>query len=925
MADQQKHRIYLVDGSGYIFRAYHALPPLTRPDGTPVNAVMGFCNMLFKLLSDLLDDEYASHLAVVFDTSKQTFRSDIYPEYKANRPPAPEDLVPQFPLFRDAVAAFGVQSVEMAGFEADDLIATYAEQARAAGHEVVIVSSDKDLMQLVDDNITMLDPMKNRVIGAAEVHDKFFVAPDRVIDVQALAGDSTDNVPGVPGIGVKTAALLIGEYGDLDTLLERAGEIKQPKRRQNLIEHADMARISRDLVTLKRDVPVENTVDDFLISPPEPGPLINFLQENGFRQLTGKAAGRFGGEADLPAAAAEIVQPPAEREYELIQTVDRLQYWADEARRQGFVAVDTETTSLDAVAAELVGISLALRPGKACYIPVGHVGTAPAGQLDLGDGPADVPEQIPMEQVLDILRPVFADPSVLKIGQNIKYDATILAGVGAPLVAVDDTMLLSFVLDAGSHNHGMDDLSKLHLDIAPIPYKEIAGTGKSQIPFSQVPLDKALEYAAEDADITLRLHQMLKPRLAQEHMVSVYETIERPLVPVIAEMEQAGIRVDRDRLAALSNDFKTRAAALETEIHEMAGSNFNVGSPKQLGEILFDQMGLPGGKKTKTGAYGTGADVLEDLAAAGHELPSRVLSWRQLTKLTSTYTEALQKEIDANTGRVHTAFHMAGAATGRLSSNNPNLQNIPVRTEEGRQIREAFVAEPGYKLISADYSQIELRVLAHIADIQSLKQAFADGIDIHALTASQVFDIPVEDMDPMVRRSAKAINFGIVYGISAFGLARQLAIPQREAKSYIDAYFEQYPGIRDYMETTKARAREVGYVETIFGRRVHLKGINDKNGAKRSFSERAAINAPIQGSAADIIKRAMVRVPAALRAENLSARMLLQVHDELIFEAPENEIEETCALVTRVMQNAASLSVPLVVDAGVGDNWNQAH
>lgn len=925
MAEQEQHLVYLIDGSGYIFRAYHALPPMTRADGTPVNAVYGFSNMLYKLLDDTLQSGKATHFAVIFDTAGKTFRSDIYSEYKANRPPAPEDLIPQFPLFREAVRAFGLPCLEMRGYEADDLIATYAEQAREQGHKVIIVSSDKDLMQLVDDNITMLDPMKNRPIGIPEVQEKFFVHPDKVIDIQALAGDSTDNVPGVPGIGVKTAAQLIDEYGDLDTLLERAGEIKQPKRRQNLQEHADLARISRELVTLKRDVPVEDGIADFLISEPEAEPLVAFLESNDFKTLTAKARARFGGEAAVADAAARDQTPPSEAEYELVTTMPALEAWIKRIEARGIVAVDTETNSLDPVAADLVGISLATEPGHACYIPLRHVGTAPAGQLDLDATATEVPEQIPVGDAIAALAPMLADSGILKIGQNIKYDCTILERAGAPVHPIDDTMLLSFVLDAGSHGHGMDELSRLHLDHSPIPYKEVAGTGKSQITFDQVPLDKACDYAAEDADITLRLWQILKPRLAMEQMATVYETIERPLVPIISAMEQAGIKADADILRALSNDFAERAVALEKDIHKIAGEEFNPGSPKQLGEILFDRMGLEGGKKTKTGAYATGADILEDLAAQGHELPRRILDWRQLTKLKSTYTDALQKEIDPGTGRVHTSYHMAGASTGRLASSDPNLQNIPIRTEEGRKIRTAFIAEPGHKLISADYSQIELRILAHIADIDALKQAFEDGADIHALTASEVFGIPLAEMDGDTRRKAKAINFGIIYGISAFGLARQLAIPQGEARAFIEAYFERYPGVKDYMDQARAQAREHGFVETLYGRRIHLSGIQDKNPARRNFSERAAINAPIQGSAADVIKRAMIRVPDALKDAGLKTRMLLQVHDELIFEAPENEVDATIEAVKATMEGAVSLSVPLIAEAGVGDSWAEAH
>lgn len=930
-----RHRIYLVDGSGYIFRAYHALPPLNRPDGTPVNAVYGFCNMLNKLIDDTLADGAVSHLAVIFDTARTSFRNDIYADYKANRPDPPEDLVPQFGLIRDAVRAFNLPCIELAGFEADDIIATYARQARETGAEVVIVSSDKDLMQLVGDGVTMLDPMKNRVIDVPEVHEKFGVGPEKVVDVQSLAGDSTDNVPGVPGIGVKTAAQLINEYGDLDTLLERAEEVKQNKRRENLIEFAEQARVSRDLVKLRDDVDLDECLDDLVVRLPEPEPLIAFVREQGFRQLIAKLSAKF--DLDEAEAAAEPGAPPeapGDAEYELVQTEAALKAWIDAIYKQGTVAVDTETTSLDAMAADLVGISLSVEPGRACYIPVGHQAPVGQGALDLGgsgggsaDDAADdgAPKQIPMKKALALLKPMLADRSILKIGQNIKYDMTVFRRYGVEVTPVDDTMLLSFCLESGLHGHGMDELSQLHLGIKPIPYKEVAGTGKSQITFDKVPLEKARDYAAEDADITLRLHKVLKPRLALDHMATLYETIERPLIPVLVEMESAGIKVDRGALVRLSEDFAERAAALEKEIHKLAGEEFNVGSPKQLGEILFDKMSLPGGKKTKTGAYGTGADVLEGLAAQGHDLPARVLDWRQLTKLKSTYTDALQTQINAETGRVHTSYAMAGASTGRLASTDPNLQNIPVRTEEGRKIRHAFVAEPGHKLLSADYSQIELRIVAHIADIAALKDAFRDGHDIHAMTASQVFGIPIDGMDPMVRRRAKAINFGIIYGISAFGLANQLGIARGEAQDYISAYFERFPGIRDYMDQAKESCRQHGFVNTIYGRKIHLPGINDKNPARRGFMERAAINAPIQGSAADVIKRAMIRIPPALANAKLKARMLLQVHDELIFEVPEKEADKTAKVVMETMEAAATISVPLTVDTGIADNWAEAH
>jgi len=920
-ADQPQH-VYLVDGSGYIFRAYHALPPMNRPDGTPTNAVFGFTNMILKLT----EDSDADCLAVIFDAGKTSFRNEIYDEYKANRPDPPEELIPQFPLIREATRAFNLPCIEMVNYEADDLIATYTRLARAAGADVTIVSSDKDLMQLVGPGVWMLDPMKNRSIGVDEVHEKFGVGPDKVVDVQALAGDSVDNVPGVPGIGVKTAAQLINEYGDLETLLERAEEIKQPKRRESLIEFADQARVSRRLVELNDDVPVEHKLEEFVRRAPDLDVLLSFLKEQAFRRLTARFEAESGG-GETPGLEA----PPKEVSYELVQDKNSLQSWVDAAIAQGYVAVDTETTSLDSQLADLVGISLALAPGRACYIPLAHRNPAAQGALDLGDGgdeAGDAPEQVPLDEALAVLRPMLEHPGVLKIGQNIKYDLGIFARYDVDVAPVDDTMLLSFVLDGGRHGHGMDQLASLHLDHQTIKYSSVAGTGKSQVTFDLVPLDKARDYAAEDADITLRLHQVLKPRLVGEHMCTVYETIERPLVPVVAAMERTGILVDPEQLKALSDDFSRRIADDESEIHDLAGEAFNIGSPKQLGEILFDRLGLPGGKKTKTGGYSTDSGVLEPLADS-HEIVSKVLSWRQLSKLKSTYTDALLEQINPRTKRVHTSYMMAGAQTGRLASTDPNLQNIPIRTEEGRKIREAFIAPPGHTLISLDYSQIELRLVAEMAGLESLRQAFLDGQDIHAMTASQVFDVPMAEMTPETRRRAKAINFGIIYGISAFGLSRQLGCSQGEAKAFIDAYFERFPGIRDYMDAMKEQAKATGFVETLFGRKVHLSGINDRNPAKRGYAERQAINAPLQGSAADIIKRAMIRVPPALAGAQLPAKMLLQVHDELLFEVPDDWVDRTVEVVREVMENATmpvrSLSVPLVVDAGSGENWDKAH
>ncbi|MEM0985309.1 MAG: DNA polymerase I [Pseudomonadota bacterium] len=919
--------LYLVDASAYIFRAYHALPPLSRAsDGLPVGAVSGFCNMLWKLLEDLRGKDRPTHFACIFDHSSYTFRNELYADYKANRPPPPEDLVPQFQLVREAAKAFATHALEQEGYEADDLIATYARQAEREGGRVTIVSSDKDLMQLVSDRVQMLDTMKNKTMGLEAVQEKFGVGPDRVIDVQALAGDSVDNVPGAPGIGVKTAAQLIETFGDVDTLLERAEEIKQPKRRQTLIDHAEDIRVSKALVTLKDDVPVEVGLEELGVADPDPKTLIGFLEDMEFRTITRRVKEHFeqeGVEVEASSEADDAV-PVETSAYATVTTLAELNTWVARATEQGYVAVDTETDSLDAQQARLVGVSLGLGPNDACYIPLQHID--PEGDDLLGD---KGPQQVPFDDAIAALKPLLENPDVLKVGQNIKYDLTVLASRGIHVHPFDDTMLLSFALHAGMHGHGMDELSERFLSHTPISYKSVAGTGKSQVTFDRVPLDKATPYAAEDADVTLRLWKAFRPRLPKETVTAVYERLDRPLIPVVAEMERAGIRVDRAHLSRLSADFAQRMAAHEAEAYELAGREFNMGSPKQLGEILFDEMGLPGGKKTKTGAWQTGADVLETLAAEGNALPRKILEWRTLSKLRSTYTEALQHAISPGTGRVHTTFSMAGAQTGRLSSNDPNLQNIPIRTDEGRKIREAFVAEPGHKLISADYSQVELRLLSHLANIDALKQAFLDGLDIHAMTASEMFDTPIEGMDPMVRRRAKAINFGIIYGISAFGLANQLSIPREEASSYIKAYFAKFPGIRTYMDETKASAREAGFVETAFGRRLHLKDIKSKNGASRAFAERQAINAPVQGSAADIIKRAMIAMPAALEKAGLKARMLLQVHDELIFEAPEAEVDDTLAVVKETMRKAPfpalEMSVPLVVDAQAADTWAEAH
>ncbi len=923
--------LHLIDGSAFIFRAYHALPPLTRKsDGMPIGAVAGFCNMLFRYVESNTGADAPTHVAVIFDKGSHTFRNDLYDRYKANREAMPEDLRPQIPLTRQATEAFNIACKEKEGWEADDIIATLAVQAREAGGRCTIISSDKDMMQLVGGGVEMLDAMKNRRIDRDGVFEKFGVGPERVVDVQALAGDSVDNIPGAPGIGIKTAALLINEYGDLDTLLERAGEIKQPKRRQTLIDNVDQIRLSRKLVELDINTPLDFTLEDLEFRDPEVETLLPFLAEMEFRTLTRRIASQLGVEAPeipekQPQAADQGAAPSVPFDtsaYVCVRDGAGLQPWLDQIAERGWVAVDTETTGLNEMIADLVGISLCVEPGQACYIPLTH--RDGSGDDLFGSG-ALVDGQMPLQQALALLKPVLEDPAILKIGQNMKYDAKIFARNGINVAPIEDTMLLSYALHGGMHNHGMNTLSERYLDHQPIPIKPLLGSGKSAITFDKVPIDDAVPYAAEDADVTLRLWQAFKPRLHRSRVTTVYETLERPLVPVLAEMEMHGIKVDRDVLSRMSNAFAQKMAGLESEIHELAGETFNVGSPKQLGEILYDKMGIEGGKKGKTGAYATGADVLEDLAAE-HELAARVLDWRQLSKLKSTYTDALQTHINPETGRVHTSYSIAGASTGRLASTDPNLQNIPVRTEEGRRIREAFVAEPGNVLLSLDYSQIELRILAHIADIPALKQAFADGLDIHAMTASEMFGVPLDEMTPDVRRRAKAINFGVIYGISGFGLARNLRIPRSEAQGFIDRYFERFPGIRTYMDATVEFAKEHGYVQTLFGRRIHTPEIASK-GPRAGFARRAAINAPIQGTAADVIRRAMIRMPAAIA--DTPARMLLQVHDELLFEVPKAAVDETIAITRRVMENACDpavkLDVALTVDAGQGANWAEAH
>jgi len=927
--------LHLIDGSAFIFRAYHALPPLTRKsDGLPIGAVAGFCNMLQKYIEEDNGPDAPTHAAVIFDKGSHTFRNDMYDLYKANRDAMPEDLRPQMPLTRRATEAFNIACKELEGYEADDIIATLAVQAREAGGRVTIISSDKDLMQLVGGGVEMLDAMKNRRIDVEGVEEKFGVGPDRVVDVQALAGDSVDNVPGAPGIGIKTAALLINEYGDLESLLDRAEEIKQPKRRQTLIEHRAQIELSKKLVQLDCNTPLEFTLDDLEVRDPEPDVLLPFLTEMEFRTLSKRVADRFGREApeiqsgpatpNATDAPSTPEQPDfADAHYECVRDMAALETWIAQIRKRGYVAVDTETTGLNEMRVDLVGISLCVEAGHACYIPLIHREGA-SDDLFAEDKLAE--GQLPIADVLAALKPVLEDPAILKIGQNMKYDAKIFARNGIDIAPIDDTMLISYALHAGLHGHGMDTLSERYLDHTPIPIKPLLGSGKSARTFDLVPIDEAVPYAAEDADITLRLWQTLKPRLHAAKVTRVYERLERPLVPVLAEMEMHGVKVDRDTLSRMSNAFAQKMAGLEAEIHALAGRSFNVGSPKQLGEILFDEMSLEGGKKGKTGAYATGADVLEDLAAMGHELPARVLDWRGLSKLKSTYTDALQEHINPGTGRVHTSYLIAGANTGRLASSDPNLQNIPVRSEDGRRIREAFIADEGKTLISLDYSQIELRILAHIANIDALKQAFRDGQDIHAMTASEMFDVPLDEMTPEIRRQAKAINFGVIYGISGFGLARNLRIPRSEAQGFIDRYFERFPGIKQYMSDTTDFAKEHGFVRTLFGRTIHTPEIAAK-GPRAGFAKRAAINAPIQGTAADIIRRAMIRMPDAIN--DLPCKMLLQVHDELIFEVDHGAADQLIDVARAVMQNAADpvvkLDVPLIVDAGRGANWAEAH
>ncbi len=1011
--------LHLIDGSAYIFRAYHALPALARKsDGAPVGAVAGFCNMLWRYVEGNQGPDAPSHAAVIFDKGSHTFRNDLYAAYKGHRPDMPEDLRPQIPLTREATRAFNIACEELDGYEADDIIATLARQAVEAGGRVTIISGDKDLAQLVNANVAMIRPgmqgKPDQLIDPDGVVDWFGVPPERMVDLQAIAGDSVDNIPGVKGVGAPTAALLLQAIGpverlfddatreaalaeladeidgyvtELETRLERkvklgskadaaaivaalsgaetgpelspaelaalaesgndeAARLQRMRERLKVLrtvapkvaQAADAVRLSKKLVRLDDATPIDFTLDDLRVRRPDPDTLLDFLNRMEFRTLTRRVADTFGADAPaLPGAdpaapagtdsadsgpAAPALPPMDSARHDCIRDMDTLRAWIARIHATGHVAIDTETTALDEMRAALVGISLCVQAGHAAYLPLAHG----ADGDGLFRGAARAEGQVPMAEALAALKPVLEDPAILKIGQNMKYDAKIFAGLGIAVAPIDDTMLMSYALHGGLHGHAMDTLADRYLNHQPIAIKTLLGSGKSAITFDRVPIADATPYAGEDADITLRLWQMFKPRLHAARVTRVYEGLERPLVPVLARMERHGIRVDRDALSRMSHAFSQKMAGLEADIHDLAGTRFNVGSPKQLGEVLFDRLGLEGGKKGKTGAYATGADVLEDLASDGHALPARVLDWRQLSKLKSTYTDALQDHIHPDTGRVHTSYVITGAVTGRLSSTDPNLQNIPIRTEDGRRIRTAFVAADGHRLVALDYSQIELRILAHVAGIDTLRAAFREGQDIHALTASEMFDVPIDQMTPEIRRQAKAINFGVIYGISGFGLARNLRIPRADAQGFIDRYFERFPGIRAYMDETVAFAKKQGRVETLFGRRIHTPEINAK-GPGAGFARRAAINAPIQGTAADIIRRAMVRVPAAL--DGLDAKMLLQVHDELVFEVADDAVDATIARVRAVMEAAAqpvlALDVPLVVDAGVGSSWADAH
>ena len=919
------NHLYLVDGSSYIFRAYHRLPPLTNRHGLNVGAVYGYTTMLWKLAESLHKADGPTHLAVIFDAAAKTFRNELFGDYKANRPPPPPDLVPQFPLIRDATRAFSLPCIEEDGLEADDIIACYSKAALKEGWQVTIVSSDKDLMQLIEPGLDMLDTMNDRRMGRDYVIEKFGVPPEQLGEVLALMGDSVDNVPGVPGIGPKTAAQLIQQYGDVETLLGRVDEIAKPKLKQNLVEYAADARMSRELVRLVCDSPLPQPLDELAMKGIPDGPLREFLEDHGFKSLLA----RLNGTSQVRAPSTEPSQQPVQAEVRPEPKIDRSAYrtvtdeaeldgWIAEARSNGFFALDTETNSVDCVSATLVGISMATECGKACYIPLEHGGH---------DLLSERPHQLPADLVLGKLKPLLEDPAILKIGHNFKFDWVVFDRRGIKVAPLDDTLVMSFDLDAGGlASHAMDDLAKKHLDHQSLTFKEVCGSGQKQISFDKVPLDRATEYAAEDADITLRLWKRFKARMAHERVTRVYEMVDRPLVPVVARMEREGVKVDREELSKLSAEFNEQIVGLEEQICAAAGCKFTIGSPKQLGEILFDKLQLKGGRKGKSGVWSTDVTELERLSREGAPIARMVLDWRQLTKLKTTYTDALQQQINADTGRVHTCYSLSGAQTGRLSSTDPNLQNIPIRTEIGRRIRDAFVAEPGYVILAADYSQIELRLAAHMADVPQLKAAFSEGADIHSMTAQELFG----EVNRDTRASAKTINFAILYGISRWGLAGRLSITADEAQAMIDRYFERFPGIRDYIHSTLSAARETGFTTTLFGRKTHFPGLKSKVQHERQGAERAAVNAPIQGTSADIIKRAMARMCPALEREGLgSTRMLMQVHDELVFEVPEADVERAGPVIRDVMERAAEpavkLSVPLGVDIGTGPNWGAAH
>ena len=919
--------VCLVDGSGYIFRAFYGLPPLTAPDGTPVNAVYGFTNMFLRLTKALRCD----YSLVLFDAKRQNFRNEIFPDYKGTRKDIPEDLIPQFPIIREATTALNLNQLEMEGYEADDLIATYARKALEKGFEVVVVSADKDLMQLIRPGVTFYDPMKDKFFTPEDVKEKFGVYPDKVVDVQALAGDSIDNIPGVPGIGLKTAAQLIEEFGSLEQVLARAGEIKQNKRRETLLANIDNARTSLALVTLKNDVPVEKDIEDYHCHKPSFETLEQFIDRYGFTSLKPRVhrwvEEQCSALPDEDVPAVNAVFKEVEKHYELVRDEDALKRWAETIRAKGRFAFDTETNGLNPAFDEIVGFSLATDEGVACYVPLRHKAPAAGKNMDLFAAPDEAEiQQLSFDVVAKYMAPLMADKAILKIGHNIKFDMHFFGqviGENAPFAPIEDTAVLSYDLDSSEHGHGMDELAEKFMDYKTIRYEDVCGSGKDKVTFDKVPLEKCYEYAAEDADVTLRLYNIFKPRLIAERMVAVYDNFDRPLIPILKQMEQAGIMVDAQALINLSKEFEGKLKTFEQEIYKLAGEEFNIGSPKQIGEILFGKLGAKG-KKTPTGAWQTGADILEELAADGNALAGKILDWRAISKLKSTYTDALLGLLDKN-NRVHTTFSQVVANTGRLASSNPNLQNIPIRSEEGKKIRACFIAKPGCKIIASDYSQVELRLLASVADVKGLKHAFEEGIDIHAATAAKVFGVPYDEVDSNMRRHAKAINFGIVYGISQYGLAKQIDVSNEEAKKYIDAYFAQMPEIKTYMDETIAFAHKHGYVVTPFGRKCAISGINDKNKRISMNAERAAINAPIQGGAADIIKLAMIAVQNELQKGGWQTKMLLQVHDELVFEAPVHEVEKVAAMIKQTMENVVNLAVPFVAEVGIGDNWSEAH